>query len=297
MTNSRKKLLYSIAFILPAMILVVFISIIPTIQNFYYSFYEWDILEPDMTFVGLQNYAEFWTTEGMQVAVSNTIIYAFLAAIFKNLVGLSFALIFTMGFRTQNFLRTCILSTTMISLVISGFTWSYLYHPQYGIGFILENTLGLSIFNQDYLGNPNIALYSVLFVSIWQIAGKYMVIYLAGLQTVPQDLYEACDIDGASPWQKLKNITFPLIIPSFTVGILNALIQGFKVFDEIYSMTKGGPGFATETLTSLMYSQTFTYTGRAGMGSAISGILFVIVLGTSIVVSSYLRKREDNTLG
>ena len=124
-----------------------------------------------------------------------------------------------------------------------------------------------------------------------------MVIYLAGLQSVPKDLYEASDIDGAGGWTKFKSITVPLIIPSITVGVLNALIQGFKVFDEIYSMTKGGPGFATETLTTLMYSQTFTYSGKAGYGSSISGILFVIVLVSSLIVSGFLRKSEDAVYG
>lgn len=297
MIGKKRTFLYSLLFMAPAIILVLLINIIPIIQNFYFSFFSWDILDPNMTFVGLDNYANFFQTEGAAVALKNTIIYAILAAIFKNAAGLLFALLLNMGLKTQNVLRTCILSTTMISLVISGFTWSYLYHPQYGIGYFAEKYLGLSFLNQDWLGNPKLALYAILVVSIWQIAGKYMVIYLAGLQSVPKDLYEASDIDGAGGWTKFKSITVPLIIPSITVGVLNALIQGFKVFDEIYSMTKGGPGFATETLTTLMYSQTFTYSGKAGYGSSISGILFVIVLVSSLIVSGFLRKSEDAVYG
>ena len=290
----RKRIFYqSLLFMLPAILIVVCVDIIPIFQNFYYSLFSWDILEPSMKFVGLDNFINFFKMDGARGALKNTLIYAVLAAVLKNIVGLALALVLNSGLKTQKFLRTCILSTTMISLVISGYTWTYLYHPEYGVGYLIEKYTGISFLNQDWLGNPKLALYAVLVVSIWQIAGKYMVIYLAGLQTVPKDLYEAGNMDGASGFSRFRYITAPLIIPSFTVGILNAVIQGLKVFDEIYSMTRGGPGFASETLTTMMYSQTFFYSGKAGFGSAISVILFGIVLIVSLLISSYLRKKED----
>lgn len=293
MIGQKNVFRYSLLFMLPALLFVLCIDIIPIFQNFYYSLFSWDILSPSMKFVGIDNFVKFFQMDGARTALRNTLIYAVLAAVLKNLVGLLLALALNAGLKSQKLLRTCILSTAMISLVISGYTWTYLYHPEYGVGYLIEKYTGISILNQDWLGNPHLALYAVLLVSVWQIAGKYMIIYLAGLQTVPKELYEASSIDGASGFSRFRMITAPLIIPSFTIGIMNAVIQGLKVFDEIYSMTRGGPGFASETLTSLMYSQTFFYSGKAGFGSAISVILFGIVLVVSLFISYFLRKKED----
>ncbi len=297
MKSNKRRILYSLGFMLPAIIVVCVIVIVPVVENFYYSFFKWDILDINMNFVGLSNYKNFFEMDGAMKALRNTIIYAVLAAVFKNLVGLCLAIVLNSGFKTQKILRTCFLSTTMVGLVISGFTWKYIYSPSYGIGYLLSEKLGMPFLNQDWLGNKNLVLFSVLFVSVWQIAGKYMVIYLAGLQAVPQDLYEACMLDGANSWKKFRCITLPMIIPAITVGVMNAVIQGLKVFDEIYAMTKGGPGYASETLTSMMYTQIFFNTGRAGFGSAISVILFLLVLAISLSINKYLRHKEDIVYG
>lgn len=297
MFNRKRLLLYSILFISPAFLCVFIFFIVPILLSFYYSLFSWDILDVSKRFVGFDNFAMFLRTEGAMGALRNTIVYASAAAVFKNLAGLLLAIVLDSGLRSEKVLRTCILSTTMMSLIITGYIWTYLYHPKYGIGPFLERFLGLSFLNQEWLGNPNIVLYSILFVSVWQIAGKYMVIYLAGLQTVPTELYEAASIDGAGALKRFFKISLPMIVPAITIGLLNAVIQSLKVFDEIYAMTKGGPGFASETLTSLLFFQTFFFTGRAGFGSAISVILFALVLAVSLILLFFMRRKEMQVYG
>jgi len=185
----------------------------------------------------------------------------------------------------------------MVPLIIAGYIWSYLYDPEYGLGPFLSNYLGLSFLHQEWLSNVHLVLFAVIIVSSWQILGKYVVIYLAGLQTVPQELYEVADLDGVGRFQKFFKITLPLIAPAVTIGVMNAAIMSLRVFDEIWAMTRGGPGFASETMTTLLYSQTFFYSGRAGFGAAISVILFNLVLAFSLILLFVLRKREEVAYG
>jgi raffinose/stachyose/melibiose transport system permease protein len=141
------------------------------------------------------------------------------------------------------------------------------------------------------LGDRKWSMYSVVFTNIWQWAGISMIIYMAGLQAISSDLYEAANIDGASKWQTFTKITFPLIAPAFTINIMISIIASFKVFDIIYVMTKGGPGTATESLAILLYKKAFNFNDM-GYGTAIAVVMFLIILFISIIQLSILRKRE-----
>lgn len=299
MYTRSKQLKYSLLFMLPAIFFVGVFYVVPLSQSFYLSLFSWDILDPDPTsrFVGLQNFVRFLEMDAARGALRNTVIYAIGASVLKNISGLLVAIALNAGLRTQGPLRTLILSTTMVPLIIAGYIWSYLYHPEFGLGPFLSNYLGLGFLHQQWLSNASLVLFAVIIVSSWQILGKYMVIYLAGLQTVPQELYEVADLDGVGPIRKFFKITLPLIAPAVTIGVMNAAIMSLRVFDEIWAMTRGGPGFASETMTTLLYCQTFFYSGRAGFGSAISVILFNLVLVFSLILLFVLRRREQVAYG
>lgn len=292
MYNTKRSILVSVFFFSPALILMLAFFMLPIISSFYYSAFDWNVLSHDSKFVGLGNFIELFSSKHFIVALRNTVVYAVFVAFFNNLFGLLLAMGLDKGLKTRNFLRTVFFIPSLLSLVITGYTWSFIYHPELGLPKFLSETLGLNIFYQDWLGNPSLVLYSIIFVAIWQFSGYYMIIYLTGLQGVPVELYEACKMDGANVWQKFRNVTFPLLAPAITIGIVTATIGSMKVFDIIYVMTKGGPGFASETLTTFLFTQTF-FCNKAGYGVAASIVLFVLVFIFSIIQLSILRKREN----
>jgi len=156
---------------------------------------------------------------------------------------------------------------------------------------ILLKKLGLNFLVQDWLGNSKLALFSVIFVVVWQYAGYSMVIYIAGLQNIPLEMYEASSIDGVNAWQRFRYITFPLLAPAVTINILLTMISTLKTFDHIFVMTKGGPGYATEVISTLLYRESFT-NNNMGYGSAISVVLFALITSVSLITLKYLRRRE-----
>ena len=266
--------------------------ILPILSTFYYSLFDWSILSDKMKYIGLKNYFNVFGSSEFRTALKNTIIYAVIVAFFNNFLGLIFALALDTNIKTKTILRTAFFIPSLISAVVSGYVWSFMYHPEMGIFNYLQNVLHIGFLNQDWLGNPSLVIFSIALVAIWQYSGYYMIIYLTGLQGVPTDLYEACKIDGATWWARFTKVTFPMIAPSITIGIVTATIGSLKVFDQVYVMTKGGPGYSSETLTSLLVTQTF-FSNKAGYGVTISVILFVLVMMVSFVQLNMLKKRED----
>jgi ABC-type sugar transport system permease subunit len=293
MINFRSKSVISIIFFLPALAIMLFFFAAPILSTFYFALFDWDILNTTtMKFVGFDNFKDLFMSKEFFTALTNTVIYALLVAFFNNFIGLLLALGLDMGLKTRNLLRTVFFIPSLISAVVSGYIWTFLYHPQMGIPNFLTNNLHLGLFNQDWLGDPKIVLFSIIFVAIWQFSGYYMIIYITGLQGVPTELYEACKIDGANWWLKFWKVTFPMISPAITIGIVTATIGSLKVFDQVYVMTRGGPGYASETLTTLLVSKTF-FLNKAGYGVTISLVLFVLVFAVSLIQIGILRKREE----
>ncbi len=292
MFNKKRTITISILFFLPALILMLVFFILPILSTFYYSLFDWSILSDKMKYIGLKNYFNVFESSEFRTALKNTIIYAIIVAFFNNFLGLIFALALDTNIKTKTILRTAFFIPSLISAVVSGYVWSFMYHPEMGIFNYLQNVLHIGFLNQDWLGNDSLVIFSIALVAIWQYSGYYMIIYLTGLQGVPTDLYEACKIDGATWWARFSKVTFPMIAPSITIGIVTATIGSLKVFDQVYVMTKGGPGYSSETLTSLLVTQTF-FSNKAGYGVTISVILFVLVMMVSFVQLNMLKKRED----
>ncbi|MFR3068509.1 MAG: carbohydrate ABC transporter permease [Enterocloster sp.] len=200
---------------------------------------------------------------------------------FSNFLGLLFALMISRPSKLNNVLRTCIFVPYCLSLVLSSYIWRYVYSDVFYELFGIPSPLGSTVW----------VMLGLAVISVWRDAGYCMVVYIAAIQGVSEDYYEAADLEGASWWQKFKNITFPMIAPAVTTNFTLLLAWGMKVFDYPMAATAGGPGRASETIAMLIYNNLFTYF-RAGYGQAIAVVFTVVIFGVSTLVSRALRARE-----
>lgn len=279
------------AFIAPAFIFFTLFIIVPTVSSFYYSLTSWDGISPDIKFIGLANYKEIFTSDRFRNALGNTVILTVFISIFENAFALGLALLVDNVRWGKNFFRSAFYIPVLISGIVSGFIWKIMYNYNFGTFNAVLGNLGVDSLKQDWLGNSALTLLSIGIVLIWKGAGYYMIIYLASLQSVSVDLIEAAQIDGASPWQRFKSITVPLISGAFTINFTLSLINGLKVFDQINVMTDGGPGFTSETLVYLLYKVGFNE-GRQGFGTAVGVMLLFIIILLNAIQQKFLRSRE-----
>ena len=281
----------ALAFIAPALILYVLFIIVPTVSSVYYSFTSWDGISPDVKFIGLANYKEIFTSARFGNALKNTIILTIFISILENAFALGLAVLVDNVRWGKNFFRSAFYIPVLISGIVSGFIWKIMYNYNFGAINSILTQIGLGNFKQDGLGNTSLTLIMIGVVLVWKGAGYYMIIYLASLQSVSTDVIEAAEIDGASPWQRFRMITIPLISGAFTINFTLSLINGLKVFDQINVMTDGGPGFTSETLVYLLYKVGFTE-GRQGFGTAVGIMLLFIIIILNTIQQKFLRSRE-----
>ncbi|MCI9359429.1 MAG: sugar ABC transporter permease [Hungatella sp.] len=281
----------AIAFIAPAFIFYTLFIIWPTVSSVYYSFTSWDGISPKLRFIGLANYKEIFTSARFGNALKNTVILTVFISIFENAFALILALIVDSVRWAKNLFRSAFYIPVLISGIVSGFIWKIMYNYNFGAINSMLTSMGMGNFKQDWLGNTSLTLIMVGVVLVWKGAGYYMIIYLASLQSVSTDILEAADIDGASPFQKFKNITVPMISGAFTINFTLSLINGLKVFDQISVMTDGGPGFTSETLVYLLYKVGFNE-GRQGFGTAVGIVLLFLIIVLNTIQQKFLRSRE-----
>ena len=278
-------------FIARAFIFFTLFIIVPTLASVYYSFTSWDGISPVVKFVGLANYKEIFTSARFGNALKNTIILTLFISLFENAFALALALIVDNVRWGKNFFRSAFYIPVLISGIVSGFIWKIMYNYNFGTFNTILKDIGLKDWQQDWLGNSRLTLLMVGVVLVWKGAGYYMIIYLASLQSVSVDLIEAAQIDGASPLQRFRVITLPLISGAFTINFTLSLINGLKVVDKINVMTDGGPGFITETLVYLLYKVGFNE-GRQGFGTAVGIMLLFIIIILNTIQQKFLRSRE-----
>ncbi|MBS6951760.1 MAG: sugar ABC transporter permease [Enterocloster asparagiformis] len=278
-------------FLTPALAIYLLFSIVPFICTFYYSFTDYTDLNPvNLHFVGWKNYLKVFETPLMVAAIKNSIIYAVLLTGFQTVLGLPLAVILDKKLKTRNFLRAAFFFPAVFSSLIIGYLWSFIMSSSnYGLVNNLLHQMGFGTFN---FFTADRALYSVIFTQIWQWTGWAMVIYLANLQSISPDLYEAADIDGAAGIKKFWYLTLPLMCPSVKIIVVTGLIGGMKAFDVIYSMTNGGPGNATQTVMMVIMKKGIS-DGFYSTGAAFGVCFFVIVLCISTVVTRLMGKWSE----
>ncbi|WP_314587446.1 sugar ABC transporter permease [Paenibacillus terrigena] len=272
--------LYSWKFIVPAFLLFFVLFLVPNLMGFYYSLTNWNAMSDQVKFIGLDNFIEVFTDKSNFRFIYNTLMFAIVTSILKAVIGLGLALMLNEGVKSKNYLRTIFFMPVVISNLIVGLIFQQIYNPDTGIlnGFL--EAIGLGAFSQSWIGDPKLAIWSSMGVEIWKASGFNMVIFLAGLQMVPKDMYEAADIDGANYWNKLIKVTIPFLIPSITINMMLNVISGLKVFDVIFALTNGGPGRASEVINLTIFNQFGL--GTYGYGTALGVILFLFLAIISI---------------
>jgi len=270
---SRYKRNWAAIFLSLPLFFYISIIVIPLLSSFYYSFTDWNGFNKEYNFVGLDNFAKITTDPLFSNATKNTIIWMIAAIVVPSVGGLFIALILNEGVRGANVYKSLFYLPICLSLVVVGQVWIWVYQPDWGLLNITLDALHLSQLKMAWLAKPNTALFAVIFAWSWQQMGLAMVIFLAGLTSVPTELTEAAQIDGASYFQSLWNVVIPLLRPATVVVIALAVINSLKSFDIVYIMTGGGPFHKTDTLAMLMYLESFK-SYYMGYGSAIAVVLF-----------------------
>ncbi|MCA0755137.1 sugar ABC transporter permease [Paenibacillus sp. N4] len=282
---------YVFWFILPALVVYTAFVIVPTLSSVYLSFTSWDGISTKINYIGFDNFIEIVKSPRVHNALKNTLIFAIVLVLLENIVALGLAVLMDNVRWFRNFFRSIFYFPVLMSGIIMGFIWMIILNYNFGVINQLLEMTGLGFLKADWLGDPDYALISIILSTVWKAAGYYMVIYLAGLQGIPQELNEAASIDGANRWQQFRHITFPLLAGATTVCIMLSMIGSLKIFDQIAVMTDGGPGFATETLTYIIYKVGFGEL-RQGFGTALAIVLFLLTLLISLIQMKVLRKRE-----
>ena len=289
MTNLQKQN-YPYWFLLPAFLVFFMLFLVPTGTGFYYSLTDWNINTTKINFVGLANFKALFSDIKLVAALWHTLVYAFSVTLLRNAIGLGLALMLNTRLKLRGLFRTVFFLPYIISPIIIGYLFTAIYHPSHGLLNMGLKALGMGFMAVDWLNDPRYALLSTILVDVWRTAGFSMVIYLAGLQMIPLELFESASLDGAKYPQTLRYITFPLIAPSITINLTLSLIGTMKVFVMILVLTNGGPGYTTEVINT--YIMTAFSLGLYGQGTAANMLLTVLIILIGGPVLLFLRKRE-----
>ncbi len=289
--KSKKTDIKSYLFLLPAFIIFSSVVIAPTIYSFYLSFFSWNGIG-EKTFVALDNYLNLFLEDAVFLtALKNNFVWILLTIVFTVSLSLMLAVVLNRSFKGRVVYRAIFYVPYMLSWVVVGVIWKWMYNPN--MGFINEflEMIGLESLKVSWLSEPKIALYCVYFAALWQGVGQPMILFLSGLQTIPTDILEAATIDGASRVKAFFYITIPMLKETFVVVFATLIIAAMKLYDIIKVMTGGGPGNATETLATYMYSQTFMY-NNFGKGSAVASTMFLMMILIIVPYVIYTAKED-----
>ena len=289
---TRRRNFAPYLWVLPALLIYIIFKLLPMIAGVYLAFIQWDGIEP-AKFVGLQNFQRMLDDEIITLALLNNVKYAVGTVIGKMILALFLALILNQALRGRGFYRTTLFMPVVMSFVVVGILWSWLYNGQFGLVNNLLHKLGLDFLILDWLGDPKVALWSLVIVDVWKWYGFHMVIFLAGLQTISQELYEAARIDGASRWQQFASITLPLLQPVMLVNITLSLMGAFNVFDIPYVMTEGGPANSTIVMALHIYIRGFKFY-KFGYSAAMSYVLLTLVTLMAAIQMRFMSRASIN---
>ncbi len=282
----RRQSPYPYWFVMPAAVIFSILFLAPTFASFYFSLTQWDLF--DIQFIGLDNFIQFFQEPFLVQGLINTIIFAFLTSAAKTVLGLLLAVLLTSGLFGQGLLRSIIFFPVLVSTIGIGLLFAELMHPTQGM---INAALGfLGIKGPGWLTDPSLALYSVALVDIWRGVGLATLIYIAGLASIGQEYYEAARMDGATRLQQFLRVTVPLVRPATNTVIVLSLIGGLRLFDLIWAMTGGGPGFSSDVLASVIYKQY--QAGFYGLSTAGNVILLLFIALLIVPLSAWLNKGE-----
>ena len=277
---------YPYWFVLPAAVIFVTLFLVPTVASFWFSLTRWDLFTTE--FIGLDNYRQFFKETQLTHSLFNTVVYAVITSGTKSVLGLLLAVALTSGLWGQGFLRTVVFFPVLVSTIGVGITFATLMHPTKGLINVTLAAVGLH--GPGWLTNATLAIYSVAMIDLWKGIGLATVIYIAGLAAISPDYYEAARIDGATRMQQFWRVTVPLVRPATVTVVTLSLIGGLRSFDLIWATTKGGPGFSSDVLASVVYKQY--QAGFYGLSTAGNVILFLMIAVIILPLTWWFNRRE-----
>ena len=286
------KIFWRIFFLSPPLIVFSIFVLIPLINSFYYGFTNWNGFNTDYDFVGLENYTRIASDNLFQNSIINTVIWLISAILIPTILGLLLALLIDSQVRGSNFFKSVFYLPICLSAVVVGQIWIWIYQQEWGLLNTIINLFSENSFEYAWLSKPDTSLYSVIIAWSWQQTALSMVIYLAGLTSIPKTLLEASQIEGANIIQRTFFIVIPLLIPATIIVVALSMINSLKGFDILYIMTEGGPFHSSDTLAMHMYNESFRKY-RMGYGSAISVVLFLIALTIIGIYFRQLKKLDE----
>ncbi|MEN2742404.1 sugar ABC transporter permease [Microbacterium sp. X-17] len=272
---------------LPALVLMLIVIYATTVAGGFFAFTNWSGLGP-FDFVGLANFVKIFQTPELIGSLWNTLFLAFGFLVFTNILGLLFALALNRSLKSRYVLRTLVFMPVVVSPIAVSYIWKFIFDYN---GPLNQAMVAVGLPKQNWLASPTLAIWCVLIVMVWQNIGFVMVIYLAGLATVPIEMEEAAALDGASTFRRFRYVVLPMIQPSVAIATTLTLIQGLRVFDQVVALTGGGPAGATQTLALEVYQTAFTYQ-QFGFGAALALILSLLILVFSIAQQYATRDRS-----
>ncbi|MBY2915136.1 carbohydrate ABC transporter permease [Rhizobium leguminosarum] len=289
MTETRprsRKAPYPLWFFIPAAIIYGVLFLVPTVSSLWFSLTRWDLSTAE--FIGLENFQQFFSEPFLVKGLVNTLIYAVTTSGLKTVCGLLLAVLLTSNIFARGFLRTLVFFPVLVSTIGIGITFTVMMHPTRGIINVTLETLGIP--GPGWLTNPALALFSVALVDVWKGVGLATLIFIAGLAAISPDYYEAARIDGATRLQQFFRITLPLVRPATVIVVTLSLIGGLRSFDLIWAMTRGGPGFSSDVVASVIYKQY--QAGFYGLSTAGNVILFALIAVIILPFTLWFNRRE-----
>lgn len=281
--------MYPTYFTLGALVLYSVLYVLPSLIGIGYAFTDWSAFSSEIHFVGLKNFKEIFSPEENYVKyLGNTILFTLFTTIMKNILGLLLAVLLTKSVKALNFHRAVMYMPSVLSALIVGMIFKSILNPRDGLMNEFLRLFGVE--GPKWLSNPKLAIWSVMAVDIWKGMGYIMTIFIAGIMSISPTYYEAAELDGANAWHKFKSITLPMLMPTITVTTVLNVIYGLKVFDTVYALTNGGPGYATEVLYTSVYKEFGL--GRYAVGTALSSVMFVVMVVVGFFLIKMMTKNE-----
>ncbi|MBB3646402.1 raffinose/stachyose/melibiose transport system permease protein [Rhizobium sp. BK619] len=281
-----RKSPYPLWFFIPAAVIYGVLFLAPTVSSLWFSLTRWDLSTAE--FIGLENFRQFFSEPFLVKGLVNTLIYAVTTSGLKTVCGLLLAVLLTSNIFARGFLRTLVFFPVLVSTIGIGITFTVMMHPTRGIINVTLEALGIP--GPGWLTNPALALFSVALVDVWKGVGLATLIFIAGLAAISPDYYEAARIDGATRLQQFFRITLPLVRPATIVVVTLSLIGGLRSFDLIWAMTRGGPGFSSDVIASVIYKQY--QAGFYGLSTAGNVILFALIAVIILPITLWFNRRE-----
>jgi raffinose/stachyose/melibiose transport system permease protein len=288
--SSGRKRLEITLFLTPAVLLYLGFVVVPMVMALFYSGFKWNGLEPLDNFIGLDNYRRALSDPVFRGAIWHNLLFILLSLAIQLPIGLGLALLVKRKLRGRGLLRTILFAPYVLSEVVTAVSWQLILQPD-GPADVLLRNLGLGRYVQLWLADGNLVIYTLFVVITWKYIGFAIILFLAGLQGVPQELSEAAAIDGAGPWQITRHVTLPLLGPTIRIWIFLSIIGSLQLFDLIWIMTLGGPANASNTMVSYIIQRGFQRS-QFGYGSAVAVILFVISFAFALMYQRYVLRRD-----